>query len=293
MSEIQQKTIFVSVIGEPNAGKSTFVNEMVGYKIAITTPKVQTTRSILRGIAIYQDTQMVLLDTPGLFASKRNKLEINMQQEAWSGIKDADYSLLVIDANRGVTDYIKSVIENLASKKARCSVMLNKTDLIQDKGRLLELAAELDKYKIFDEIFMISSTLGMGIGKVKEHLRNLAKIEPWPYGEDDLTDAPKRFIAAELTREALFLNLREELPYSLSVETESWEETDKDVKIKQAIYVMKEGQKKIVIGDNASMIKAIGTAARKNITKLIDKKVHLFLFVKVRGNWMDRKELLS
>jgi GTP-binding protein Era len=274
----EQKTIFASIIGEPNAGKSTFINQFVGCKIAITTPKVQTTRSILKAIAIHEQTQIILIDTPGLFESKRNKLEANMQQEAWNGIKDADYILLIIDATRGITEYIETLIHKLIKRQIPCSVVLNKTDIMRNKDMLLELAAKLSKFEVFEEIFMTSALDGTGVNAVKNHLCKVARDEPWPYGEDDITDAPKRFLAAESTREALFLSLHDELPYSLSVETEKWEETDKEVKINQVIYVMREGQKKIIIGDNASMIKKIGQTSRKQIAELLGKKVHLFLF---------------
>lgn len=281
---------FVALLGAPNAGKSTLVNQLVGTKVSIVTHKVQTTRALVRGIAMRDRTQIVFVDTPGVFAPKR-RLDRAMVRTAWSGARDADIVLAIIDADRGINEEVETILERLKDVKQPKVLLLNKVDQMR-RDRLLGLTQEITERGVaFDEIFMISALNGSGCGDLMNYLAKALPEGPWYYPEDQITDLPLRQLAAEITREKLYLRLHQELPYSSHVETELWEtRQDGSVRIEQTIYVERDSQKRIVIGHNGETIKAIGSAARKEITEAADQKVHLFLFVKVRGNWGDDPE---
>lgn len=281
---------FVALLGAPNAGKSTLVNQLVGTKVSIVTHKVQTTRALVRGIAMRDRTQIVFVDTPGVFAPKR-RLDRAMVRTAWSGARDADIVLAIIDADRGINEEVETILERLKDVKQPKVLLLNKVDQMR-RDRLLGLTQEITERGVaFDEIFMISALNGSGCGDLMDYLTKALPEGPWYYPEDQITDLPLRQLAAEITREKLYLRLHQELPYSSHVETELWEtRQDGSVRIEQTIYVERDSQKRIVIGHNGETIKAIGSAARKEITEAADQKVHLFLFVKVRGNWGDDPE---
>ena len=279
----------IAIIGEPNAGKSTLINQLVGGKVSIVTPKVQTTRFNIRGVMVEGASQLIFVDTPGIFDAAKN-FEKAMVQAAWSGIGDADAVLMLIDAKLGLRDNAKTIIEALKKNKNKpVCLAINKVDTI-DKPALFELATACDNYKLFDRIFMISALKGDGVKDVTKYLGSLLPEGPFLYPEDHLSDIPMRLLAAEITREKLFLKLDQELPYSIFVETETWDETETSITIAQAITVQREGQKKIVLGEKGAMIKAIGTEARKELNRLTDKRVHLNLFVKVRSGWKDDSE---
>lgn len=286
-----QKCIVIAIAGEPNSGKSTLMNYLIGQKVSIVSPKVQTTRSIVKGILTENETQIVFVDTPGIFKPhKKRNLERVIVRTAWRSVQDTEFVCLLIDASRSISERTEMIIKDLKKYNKKCIVAINKVDLVK-KPKLLELAKKLDSYKLFDEIFMISALNGHGVSKVKDYLIKIAPKEKWLYPDDYITDSPMKLLASEITREKLFLNLKQELPYSVSVETEKWEEfKDGSVKIQQIIFVMKESQKGIVLGSKGSLIKKIGEDARKEIEELIDTKVHLFLFVKVKENWQSDAE---
>lgn len=293
MSKQKEKDIkkcgLVAVVGEPNAGKSTLVNKLVGGKISIVSPKVQTTRFNVRGVMSAGNAQLIFIDTPGIFSADK-KFEKAMVGAAWAGMGDADCTLLLIDARQGLHDSTKELIENVKKLgKGPILLALNKVDKVK-KHELFELAQACDAFDVFEHIFMISALTGDGIPQVVERLSQAMPHGPWLYPDDDMSDIPMRLLAAEITREKIFMKLDQELPYSIFVETESWEESEGLAKIAQVITVQREGQKKIVIGDKGSMIKAIGTASRIELAKMMDKKVHLELFVKVRSNWKENEE---
>jgi GTP-binding protein Era len=292
MSETEKRITrsgFVAMIGAPNAGKSTLVNQLVGTKVSIVTHKVQTTRAMVRGIAIHGDTQLVFMDTPGVFAPKR-RLDRSMVKTAWSGARDADIVLVLIDARKGVREDEERILEMLPSMRQPVYLILNKVDTI-DPPKLLELAKDLNERAKFAETFMISALNGSGCKHLMEKLATAVPEGPWFYPEDQVSDLPMRQLAAEITREKLYLRLHQELPYSSTVETEAWEEKkDGSVKINQVIYVERDSQKKIVLGHKGETIKAIGAASRKEIGEVLEQKVHLFLFVKVRENWGNDPE---
>lgn len=295
MTEHQQETGvptrsgFVALIGAPNAGKSTLVNQLVGSKVSIVTHKVQTTRALVRGIVIHGPTQMVLVDTPGIFKPKR-RLDRAMVTTAWGGAKDADLILVLIDAELGINEEAEAILDSLHEKKRKVILVLNKVDRIEPP-KLLELAqAANDKVK-FDKTFMISALKGYGCKDLVQYLADNLSEGPWYYPEDQISDMPMRMLAAEITREKLYLRLHNELPYSSTIETESWEEKpDGSVRISQVIYVERDSQKKIVLGHKGEAIKSIGQAARKELMEILEQKVHLFLFVKVRDNWGNDPE---
>lgn len=277
---------FVALIGTPNAGKSTLTNALVGTKVSIVSHKVQTTRALVRGIAIEGATQIVLVDTPGIFAPKR-RLEKAMVRSAWSGAGDADAVVLLIDARAGLTEDVQSIIRGLADVKRPRAILLNKIDLVKRES-LLELAAKVAELISFDRLFMVSALAGDGLKELRQWLAQLLPLGPWLYPEDQISDAPMRSLAAEITREKLFHRLHEELPYRSTVETDSWQERkDGSVRIEQTIFVERESQRKIVLGKSGETIKAISMAARKELTEIVEAPVHLFLFVKVRENWAD------
>ncbi len=280
---------FVALIGAPNAGKSTLLNQLVGAKVSIVSRKVQTTRTVIRGIALEGSTQVIFVDTPGIFAPKR-RLDRAMVTSAWGGAGDADAVCLLIDARKGVDEEVEAILARLPQLRVPKILVLNKIDTI-DHERLLGLAADLNVRLPFAETFMISALKGHGVPKFKEKLASLMPAGPWLYPEDQISDAPLRALAAEITREKLFERLHDELPYQSTVETELWkDQPDGSARVEQTIYVTREGQKKIVIGEGGKTIKSIGSAARKEIMEAAEQKVHLFLFVKVRENWGDDPE---
>ncbi len=289
MSEQQTRCGFVALIGAPNAGKSTLLNALVGAKVSIVSRKAQTTRMPVRGIAITGPAQIIFVDTPGIFAPRR-RLDRAMVTSAWSGAGDADAIGLVVDARRGVDEPVEAILEKLKDVRRRKILVLNKIDLVQ-RDKLLALTADLNARAQFDETFMVSAETGDGVGHLREKLGAMMKPGPWLYPEDQISDAPLRLLAAEITREKLFERLHDELPYEATVETDQWKTMpDGSARIEQTIYVARDGQKRIVIGEGGRMIKSIGQAARKEIMEAAEQKVHLFLFVKVRENWAEDPE---
>ena len=280
---------FIALIGAPNAGKSTLINALVGSKVAIVTPKVQTTRTLLRGIAMEGQAQLVFLDTPGIFAPRR-RLDRAMVTTAWSGAHDADIVAVLIDVKSGLNDDAEALLKKLQEVRQPKVLILNKVDLVE-KAKLLAMAQAANEAAKFETTFMISATKGDGVADVRQWLATHVPQGPWHYPEDEVSDAPVRQLASEITREKLYLKLHQELPYQSTVETESWtERKDGSVRIEQTIYVERDSQKKIVLGKAGQSIKAIGEAARRELTEILEKKVHLFLFVKVRENWGNDPE---
>jgi len=280
---------YVALIGAPNSGKSTLLNRLVGRKLAIVTPKAQTTRNRLLGIAIEGPAQIVLVDTPGIFAPRR-RLDRAMVAAAWSGAEDADEALLLVDASRGIDRDTRRILDRLAGRSRRSILALNKIDLVPRES-LLGLTDALSREGLFDPIFMISALKGDGVEDVKRHLAASLPRGPWLFPEDQLSDAPERLIAAEVTREQVFLQLHDELPYASTVETEQWEDKrDGSVRIEQVIYVQRPSQRAIVLGEGGKRIKTIGARARAELEHMLERRVHLFLFVKVRQNWIDDRE---
>jgi len=270
---------FIAIIGAPNAGKSTLVNALVGAKVTIVSHKVQTTRALVRGIAMEGASQVILVDTPGLFSPKR-RLDRAMVSAAWGGAADADRVLVLVDA----------ILDKIGDIRQPKDLVLNKVDLV-DRPKLLDLATAINERATFDQTFMISSTTGSGVMDLKRHLAAVVPAGPWHYPEDEISDVPARMLAAEITREKLYHRLHDELPYDATVETESYEERkDGSIRIEQTIYVVREGQRKIMLGKRGDTIKLISTSAREELSKLFETKVHLFLFVKVRENWGDDPE---
>jgi GTP-binding protein Era len=282
---------FVAVIGAPNAGKSTLVNRLVGAKVSIVSPKVQTTRSRVLGIAIRENAQILFIDTPGIFAPRR-RLDRAMVAAAWQGAGDADLVVLLIDAShRQPDEETTRIIEDLKRADRKIILALNKVDLIKQRERLLALAAEMDRTGCFSDIFMISAETGDGVEDLMRLLISRLPAGPWLYPEDQITDVPLRLLAAEVTREHLFRQLHQEVPYALTVETESWEDfQDGSVKIQQVILVEREGQKAIVIGKGGARAKAVREAAQAELQEMLERKVHLFLAVKVRQGWSEERE---
>jgi len=280
---------FIALIGAPNAGKSTLINALVGSKVAIVSHKVQTTRALVRGIAIAGDTQLIFIDTPGIFAPKR-RLDRAMVTTAWTSAHDADMVGVLIDARRGLEEEASALLDGLAAVPQPKVLLLNKIDLVE-KPALLALVQAANERVAFAASFMISALTGDGVADLRRWLAAQAPAGPWHYPEDQITDAPLRQLAAEITREKLYLRLHQELPYQSTVETESWQERkDGSVRIEQTIYVERESQRKIVLGKGGQTIKAIGAEARREIATVIEQPVHLFLFVKVREGWGDDPE---
>ena len=282
---------FVALIGEPNAGKSTLLNQMVGAKVSIVTHKVQTTRARIRGIAIHEAAQIVFVDTPGIFRPRR-RLDRSMVKAAWGGAADADIVLLLVEAHRGLTEGAKAIIESLKALGGQTPVglIINKIDRVRAET-LLALSAELNAAYSFVSTFMISAEKGYGCDQLRDWLAATLPESPWLYPEDQIADLPMRMIAAEITREKLTLRLHEEIPYQLTVETEAWEERkDGSAKVDQIVYVSRPGHKGIVLGKGGETIKAVGQAARAELEEFMGRRVHLFLQVKVRENWLDEAE---
>ena len=280
---------FVALIGAPNAGKSTLLNQLVGAKVSIVTHKVQTTRAIVRGIATQENAQIVFIDTPGIFNPRRT-LDRAMVTTAWGGAKDADIVALLIDAERGIKGDAAAILEKLKDVAQPKILILNKIDRVK-RETLLELAARANEAVDFERTFMISALQGSGCDDLLAYLSETLPVGPWYYPEDQLSDLPMRQLAAEITREKLFLRLHQELPYAIHVETEKWEERkDGSVRIDQVVYVERDSQKKIVLGHKGSAIRAVGQAAREELAGILEQKVHLFLFVKVREGWGNDPE---
>lgn len=283
---IDTRSGFVALVGAPNAGKSTLLNQLVGSKISIVTHKVQTTRAVVRGIAMHNNCQIVFVDTPGIFAPRR-RLDEAMVSTAWGSAKDADVCVFLIDAERGLSDDIEKIISGLGSLHVPVYLLINKIDAVP-REKLLELTAAIHALHTFDETFMVSALNGDGCADLMDKLASVLPTGPFMYPEDQISDLPLRMLAAEVTREKIYLRLHQELPYATHVETEGWEEKkDGSVKVSQVIYVERDSQKKIIIGKNGATIKAISTNARKDLCELVEQPVHLFLFVKVRENWGD------
>ena len=289
MTDTPTRAGFVALIGEPNAGKSTLTNRMVGAKVSIVTHKVQTTRTRIRGVAIEGAAQIVFVDTPGLFRPRR-RLDRAMVAAAWGGAADADVVVLLVEAHRGITDGVRAILDTLRerlSPERKVALAINKIDRVKSEA-LLALTADLNAAYPFAKTFMISAEKGHGVDDLRRWLAEELPEGPWLYPEDQIADLPMRMIAAEMTREKLTLRLHEELPYQLTVETESWQERkDGSVRIDQVVYVARDGHKGIVLGNKGETIKAISTAARAEITDFLGRPVHLFLQVKVRENWQE------
>ena len=285
---------FVALIGEPNAGKSTLLNRMVGAKVSIVTHKVQTTRARIRGVAMEGETQIIFVDTPGLFAPKR-RLDRAMVAAAWSGAADADVVVLLVEANRGITEGVERILEGLNDIGEHRKVVLavNKIDRVE-APKLLGLTKALNERYPFTETFLISAEKGHGVDTLRKWLAEEVPEGPWLYPEDQIADLPLRMIAAEMTREKLTLRLHQELPYQLTVETEKWEERkDGSARIDQIIYVVRDGHKGILLGHKGETIKAVSKASREELEEFLGRRVHLFLQVKVRSGWLDEAERYS
>ncbi|WP_226625905.1 GTPase Era [Alloyangia pacifica] len=285
---------FIALIGEPNAGKSTLTNRMVGAKVSIVTHKVQTTRTRIRGVAMEGESQLVFVDTPGLFQPRR-RLDRAMVAAAWGGASDADVIVLLIEAHRGMTDGVKRILDGLQDlpRGRKVALAINKIDRVKAED-LLALTQKMNEAYAFAETFMISAERGHGVDALRKWLAAELPESPWLYPEDQIADLPMRMIAAEMTREKLTLRLHQELPYQLTVETEQWEERkDGSARIDQIIYVTRDGHKGIVLGKKGETIKAVSQAARAELEEFLGRKVHLFLQVKVRENWLEEAERYS
>ncbi|WP_205514086.1 GTPase Era [Stappia sp. BW2] len=283
------KAGFIALIGAPNAGKSTLINQLVGTKVSIVTHKVQTTRTIVRGVAMHGAAQLVFIDTPGIFKPKR-RLDRAMVDTAWGGARDADLIALLVDARKGLTEEVENILKRLSSQQAPKVLILNKTDVAK-REKLLQLAQKINEIVPFEETFMVSALTGDGTQSILDYFASKVPDGPWLFPEDQPSDLPLRILAAEITREKLFERLHEELPYISTVETEQWQaRKDGSARIEQTIYVERDSQKSIVLGKRGQTIKAISQAAREELSEIIEAPVHLFLFVKVRENWADDPE---
>lgn len=286
----QRRCGFIAVIGAPNAGKSTLVNGLVGAKVTIVSHKVQTTRVPVRGIAVVGRSQLVFIDTPGIFDPKR-RLDRAMVDAAWGGAGDADVVALMVDAQKGMTREVERIVARLAETKRHAILVLNKVDRVADKARLLALASALNEQVKFSETFMISAENGSGVEDLKAYFAANVPEGPWHYPEDDISDAPLRVLAAEITREKVFSLLHDELPYAITVETTDWKDLKSGAaRIEQTIFVERDSQKSIVLGKGGRTIKQISQLARAEIKSIIERETHLFLFVKVRESWKDDPE---
>ena len=286
---------FVALIGEPNAGKSTLLNRMVGAKVSIVTHKVQTTRARIRGVAIEGDSQIVFVDTPGIFKPKR-RLDRAMVTAAWGGAADADVVVLMVEAHRGLAEGVEAILNALdehSNPNQKIALAINKIDMVPVE-KLLALTKVMNERRAFAETFMISAEKGRGVDDLRKWLAAQLPLGPWLYPEDQIADLPMRMIAAEITREKLTLNLHQELPYQLTVETEKWEERkDGSARVDQIVYVARDGHKGILLGHRGETIKRISRAAREELSEFLGRKVHLFLQVKVREKWLEEAERYS
>ncbi|AVM73670.1 GTPase Era [Magnetospirillum gryphiswaldense] len=286
--EHEKRCGYVAIVGAPNAGKSTLTNGLVGTKVSIVSPKVQTTRFRVLGILMTGPAQVILVDTPGIFQPKR-RLDRAMVAAAWHGASDAEIICLMVDAHRGLDDDTRAIIDKLKGAKREAILVLNKVDMVK-KERLLDLTARLHEEGIFTDVFMVSALKGDGLADLSKVLSDRVPLGPWMFPEDEVSDLPQRMLAAEITREKAFIQLHEELPYALTVETEKWEEReDGSARIDQVIYVQRDGQKAIVVGKGGHQIKTIGAAARTELEALLERRVHLFLHVKVREDWQEKR----
>jgi GTP-binding protein Era len=291
MSDIVTRCGFIAVVGAPNAGKSTLVNQLVGTKVSIVSAKVQTTRSRVLGIAMLEacQAQVIFVDTPGIFQPKR-RFERAMVQAAWSGVADADQIALVVDAERGLDDNSQAIIDRLKNAGRRAILVLNKIDLVK-RDSLLALTAKVDAAGLFDRVFMVSASKGDGTKDLLAFFAENLPEGPWHFPEDQVSDMPMRLLAAEITREQVFHQLHQELPYAVTVETEQWlEKDDGSVRIDQTIYVQRDSQKAIVLGKSGRQIKSIGEKSRIELEEIMERRVHLFLHVKVRENWLEDRQ---
>jgi GTPase len=291
LSEAKTRCGFVAIIGATNAGKSTLINQLAGYKVAIVSQKVQTTRARIRAIVVEGRSQIIFVDTPGIFQPRR-KLDVAMVEAAWSGAREADVVMLVVDARAGITEAVETIVKTLGEAKTPAVLVLNKIDLVKREA-LLDMAARLNERHRFAETFMVSALKRDGTDRLKQTLARMMPESPWLYPEDQIADVPMRLIAAEVTREKIYDRLHQELPYQSTVETENWlERADGSVRIDQVIFVERENQRKIVLGKGGQAIKEIGRLAREELQAMLERKVHLFLFVKVRENWASDPERL-
>jgi GTP-binding protein Era len=285
-----QRCGFIAVIGAPNAGKSTLVNRIVGAKVSIVSHKVQTTRMPIRGIAIVGNSQLVFIDTPGIFEPKR-RLDRAMVKAAWSGAGEGDIVALVVDAARGLDEDVERILGNLGQARGRRLLVLNKIDRVADKEKLLALTSEITKRQAFDRIFMLAALDGDGVEDLKRYLAETVPAGPWHYPEDEISDLPMRLLASEITREKIFHRLHDELPYAITVETQSWKALrGGGARVEQTIFVERESQRKIVLGKAGATIKQLSMEARKELAQLLGHRIDLFLFVKVRDNWSNDPE---
>lgn len=285
-ADTDTKCGFVALVGAPNVGKSTLLNRLVGAKVSIVSPKVQTTRSRVLGICLEGDTQVVFIDTPGIFQPKR-RLDRAMVAAAWGGAADADRIMVLVDASRGIDGDTRRILDTLSDQKRQAVCVINKVDLVK-KEKLLALAGTLNETGLFTDFFMVSAETGDGVADLLAHLAGMMPEGPWHYPEDQISDLPLRLLAAEVTREQVYLQLHQELPYAITVESEEWEEQeDGSARLQQVIFVERESQKPIVLGKGGRRVKAIGAAARKELESMLERRIHLFLFVKVREKWGD------
>jgi GTPase len=283
---------FIAVVGEPNVGKSTLINALVGSKVTIVSPKVQTTRNRILGVAVEKETQLILVDTPGIFEAPKRRLEKAMVRSAWDSLRDADGIMFLVDVSQKSFEDAEKILDRLEQYKRKVIIVLNKIDLVP-KEQLLSLAQKLTKPWV-DKIFMISALKGSGVQDIKSYWTQELPEGPWLFPEDQLSDLPERLLASEITREEIFHRLHEELPYSIWVETEAWEEfKDGSLKITQSIFVQRESQRPIVLGKGGHQIKAIGAAARRQLMDIFERPVHLFLQVKVKEKWMEDPRLYA
>ena len=281
---------FVALMGAPNAGKSTLTNALVGAKVCIVSPKVQTTRARMIAIGLHETSQIVFVDTPGIFTKAQRRLERAMVDAAWGGAREADLIVLVIDAERGLTDDAEAIVQGLVNAGRRAILALNKVDLVK-RENLLVLTEAFSAFDIFDAVFMISAESGDGVAQLLDDIAGRLPPGPWLYPEDQLSDITERLMAAEITREKLYLRLHQELPYDSTVETEAWErQKNGSVRVSQVIYVRRDSQKPIVLGKRGQTIKQIGAVARAEMAETFGCPIHLFLFVKVSGKWVDDPE---
>ncbi|GAB6053295.1 GTPase Era [Magnetospira thiophila] len=292
MNDSDSRCGFIAILGAPNVGKSTLLNQLVGAKVSIVSPKVQTTRSRVLGIRMEGPAQLVFIDTPGIFEPKR-RLDRAMVAAAWGGASDADMALLLVDSARGIDPDTRRILDRLKDGGRQVLLVLNKVDLVK-KPDLLLLIDQLNETGLFSEIFMVSALTGDGVEDLAAFLGGHVNAGPWMFPEDQISDMPVRLLAAEVTREKIFMRLQQELPYQVAVETELWQERpDGSAEVRQVIYVQRDGQKGIVLGKGGQMIKSIGASARQELEHLLEQKIHLFLFVKVREGWGDDRERFS
>lgn len=293
MAKKEKHCGFVSIIGAPNAGKSTLINQLVGAKVSIVSPKVQTTRTRVMGIVNKDETQIVFVDTPGIFAP-RKRLDRAMVSAAWQGTNDAEVIMLIIEVARGTpNEESLAIVEKLKQQERKAVLVLNKIDLIA-KDKLLKIATDMNETGIFTDIYMISALSGDGVDKLLTDITKRMPEGPWMFNDDQISDMPQRLLAAEITREKIFLQLKKELPYASTVETETWEEFGNgSVKISQVVYVERDTQKAIILGKGGTQIKKIGEASRLELEEIFERRVHLSLFVKVRENWTDDPDRYS